>query len=101
MKLIRKFLGMAGGELIKIKLIDKNPKYMRKIDIETKDERNIAINNRAKAKGFDFMTKAYGILILLLALMNEGLATILLLVGVYVMVLVVYVLSFNKYSKKM
>ncbi|MTI46405.1 hypothetical protein [Sporosalibacterium faouarense] len=94
-------LGLSVGELINIKVVNRYPDYKRMIDIENKDERNIKIKNLAKAKAFDFMIKVFGILMLVYALMNEKLVTILMLVGVYLSVVTVYVVFFNKYSREM
>lgn len=38
------------------------------MDIVRKDERNIAISNRAKAKAYDLMTYTFGALLLILHL---------------------------------
>lgn len=53
------------------------------MDILHKDERNIAISNRAKAKGYDLMTYAFGSLLLVFALMGVELIPLLLLVFTY------------------
>jgi len=93
--------GMAAGELIKMTIIDKNPEYKRKADIEAGDERNIHINSLAKAKAFDIMGTIYGIVMLIFVLMNQSMATIILLVSAYMLSWTIYIVLLNRYSKQM
>ena len=49
--------GMFGhgmGNIISRQALKGSPEIARQIEIEQKDERNIAIGNQAKAKGFDY-----------------------------------------------
>ena len=50
--------GLFGGNLgtsIKLYLLQKDPKTAKKVEIEAKDELNVAINHKAKAKAYDLM----------------------------------------------
>lgn len=65
--------GMFGhgmGNIISRQALKGSPEIARQIEIELKDERNIAIGNQAKAKGFDMMTFAFGALMVCFALME-------------------------------
>lgn len=94
-------LGMSVGELIKQSLIKKNPDYLERIEIETNDERNVFIKNKAKAKAFDWMITVYAILMLIYTLMSLNTAAVLMLVGAYLLVWGTYFVYFNKYYKEM
>lgn len=54
--------------------------------IEQQDERNVAINNRAKARAYDLMVYVFGALMITFALMNADITMILLLIGAYFIV---------------
>ena len=56
------------------------------MEIEQRDERNIAIADRAKGKAFDMMTFVFGALMLAFALMSVDLPAVLLLVFAYLFV---------------
>lgn len=60
-----------------------SPDLQKQLEIEQKDERNIAISNSAKGKAFDIMLFVYGALMLSFALMQVDLAAILLFVFCY------------------
>lgn len=96
--------GIFGGNLgtaVKNYTMKKNPKAARQIEIEEKDERNIAISNRAKAKAYDLMLMVFSALILAFALMQVGLYIILTLVGAYLFVVFAFIYYISKYNKKM
>lgn len=93
--------GMSIAQIIMLRIADKNPSYKRKMDIETKDERNIFIGNKAKAKAFDVMGVVFGVLMLIYALINVDLWITLLLVGAYLLVYVVYAVYLYKYTREM
>ena len=48
--------GHGMGNIISRQALKGSPEIARQIEIEQKDERNIAIGNQAKAKGYDMMT---------------------------------------------
>lgn len=93
--------GMSTAQIICYKIIQTHPEYKRQVDIEAKDERNIYISSRAKAKAFDWMGTVFGTLILGFALMNKELVIILLLTAAYLLVHGVYITYLNKYTKEM
>lgn len=74
------------GSIISRKALKGSPEIARQIEIEKKDERNLMLASRAKAKGFDMMTFAFGALIICFALMGISLAATLLLVFTYLFV---------------
>ncbi|MBX4265565.1 hypothetical protein KTC95_22310 (plasmid) [Clostridium estertheticum] len=65
------------------------------------DERNISLENKAKAKAFDVMQIIFGILIIIYVLLKANLLTIALAVVAYLIILTVYMTSFSKYHKEM
>ena len=93
--------GLSVAQIIVIVIAEKNPEYKRKASIEEKDERNIAISNKAKAKGFNAMGYILPILMLVYVLINADLLLLLLLVFAYLLVYCVYIFYLNKYSKEM
>ncbi|MFF2889282.1 DUF6442 family protein [Paenibacillus sp. NPDC057967] len=64
-----------------------NPAAAKQLEIEKKDERNMAIVNRAKAKAYDMMVFVFGALITAWALMDLDLTMVLLLVCAYLFIL--------------
>ncbi|WP_259473105.1 hypothetical protein [Clostridium estertheticum] len=65
------------------------------------DERDISLENKAKAKAFDVMEITFGILIIIYVLLKANLLTIALAVVAYLIVLTVNMASFSKYHKEM
>lgn len=68
--------------------------------VKEKDERNIEIVNKAKAKAFDIMKIIIGILIITYALLNENLLAIALVAATYCLNFAVYRICYFKYKKK-
>jgi hypothetical protein len=93
--------GQGMGNLISRKVLKGHPEMERQMEIEKKDERNIAISNKAKAKAYDLMVFVFGALMLSFALMNVGMAPILLLVFAYLFVIGYGVFCRCKYDKEM
>lgn len=96
--------GLFGGYLgtsIKKYIMKKDPKAAKKIEIEAKDERNVAISNKAKAKAYDLMQIVFGALILLFALMQVDMYVILAFVAAYLSIIFSMVYYFNKFNKEM
>ncbi len=60
--------GHGMGNFVAIKTVQNNAEIKKQMDIVRKDERNIAISNRAKAKAYDLMTYSFGALLLILHL---------------------------------
>lgn len=74
------------GNLISQRALRNDPELKKKLDIEQKDERNIAIMNQAKGKAFDAMTFVFSALMLCFALMGVDTIPLLLLVFAYLLV---------------
>ena len=79
----------------------KYPDIAREKAIEEKDERNVAILNRAKAKALDRMFYVFGALMVSLALMGADIGVVLLLVAAYLFVAGCMVYYMCKYQKEM
>lgn len=95
------FLGSGIGSTISIKAGQKDPEFEKKMEIEKKDERNVAISNRAKAKAYHTMIYVFAALMLTFALMGVDTVAVLLLVIAYILVIFSYVYWHYKYNKEM
>ena len=93
--------GYGMSNIISKKAISKDEKLQKQLAVEEKDERNIAISNKAKAKAYDFMTFTFGILLLILTLMNTDMIALLLLVAAYLSVQIYAIYYRFKYEKEM
>ena len=80
------FFDHGMGNLLSERAVRKDPELKKQLDIEKKDERNIAIADRAKGKAFDMMTFVFGALMVSFALMDVEMAPLLLLVFAYLLV---------------
>ncbi|MGI6324747.1 MAG: DUF6442 family protein [Bacilli bacterium] len=89
------------GQLINVYLLDKDPVLKRKKEIETNDERNIYISNRAKSKAFNTMEYIFPIAIFIGILLDTDFIIILIMLTAYLSIYVVYIYYLNKYLKKM
>ena len=78
--------GHGMGQLISERTLRDDPQLKKQLEIEKKDERNVAIANRAKGKAFDAMTFIFGALMLSFGLMGIELSAVLLLVFAYLLV---------------
>lgn len=79
--------GHGMGGILSRKAMERSPDLQKQLEIEQKDERNIAISNSAKGKAFDMMLFVYGALMVSFALMQVDLVVILLFVFCYLLVL--------------
>jgi hypothetical protein len=79
--------GQGFGNIISSRVLKSDPMFQKRIEIEKKDERNVAITNRAKAKAYDIMVFVFGALMLSFALMNVSMVAVLLLVFAYLFVI--------------
>ena len=93
--------GHGMGGMLSRKALKGSPDLQKQLEIEQKDERNIAISNSAKGKAFDIMLFVYGALMLSFALMQVDLAAILLFVFCYLLVLGCSIYYRVKYEKEM
>lgn len=86
--------GHGMGEIMIRYAKKHSPAAAKQLEIEQKDERNLAIANRAKAKAYDMMVFVLGALITALALMAKDLTMVLLLVFAYM-----FILGYNSYYR--
>ena len=93
--------GHGIGDLVNICTLKKYPKLKKQAEIEEKDERNIAVSNRAKGKAYDLMLYLFGALMIIFVLMDADLSVILLLVASYLIVTGVFIYYLVKYQKEM
>ena len=93
--------GHGMGNIISRKALKNSPEIQKQLEIDKKDERNVAIRNSAKAKAYDIMIFVFGALMLSYALMGIDTIAVLLLVFAYLFV-VTYGLYYRfKYDKEM
>ncbi|MBQ1252440.1 MAG: hypothetical protein IIY02_05940 [Firmicutes bacterium] len=93
--------GHGVGDLVNKRMFRDHPELKKQAEIEAKDERNMAVSNRAKGKAFDFMIYLFGGLMLAFVLMGVKLAVVLLLVVAYLIVEGVFIYYSVKYQKEM
>ena len=93
--------GHGMGNLINSRIMSNRPDIKKQMEIEQKDERNIAIQSQAKAKAYDLMIFVFGALMIALALMNVDMMVILMLVSCYLFVIGYSVYCRVKYEKEM
>ena len=77
------------------------PEERKEIERAERDERNVAILNRAKAKALDMMFYVFGALMVSLALMGADTGIVLLLVAAYLFVAGCMLYYMCKYQKEM
>lgn len=77
-----------------------SPKAAKKIEIEAKDKRNVAISNKAKAKAYDIMQIVFAALILAFALMQVDMYVVLAFAA-YLSIIFSMNYYLNKYHKEM
>ena len=93
--------GSGMGNIISARAMTNHPELQKQLEISQKDERNIAIARRAKAKAYDMMIYVFAALMLTFALMNISLTATLLLVFAYLLVAFCGVYYRCKYEKEM
>lgn len=96
--------GLAGGsmgELLRLRRIKKRPEEGAWLEIEKRDERNIALNNRAKGKAFDLMLYVFAAMLVMLALFNAPLWITLCMAAAYLFILGSYIFYLSRYQKDM
>lgn len=93
--------GHGLGNWLADKAVEKAPDDAKRIEIETKDERNVMIANQAKAKAYDSMVFIFGDLMIVLALLNIDMVVILMLVSCYLLVVGISIYYRIKYEKEM
>lgn len=96
--------GVLGGCIAKLYLINfekKNPNTVKENEIEFKDERNVLIRQKAKAKSADITQWLIMIIAYLTILINAPLWITLTTVGVFILYNIIQMYYINKFSKEM
>ena len=94
-------IGASIAKLYFISLEKKNPDMIKENEIELKDERNILILQRAKAKSADITQWLIMIIAYLEIFVNAPLWIILLTVGIFVLYNIIQIYYINKFNKEM
>ena len=94
-------IGASIAKLYTINLEKKNPDMIKENEIELKDERNILIRQRAKAKSADITQWLIMIIAYLEIFVNAPLWIILLTVGIFVLYNIIQIYYINKFNKEM
>ncbi|AZN41796.1 hypothetical protein [Paenibacillus albus] len=94
-------LGHGMGELLVLFAMKSSPTAAKQLEIDKKDERNVAIANRAKAKAYDMIVFLFGALILGFSLMDIDKTTLVLFVFAYLFILGYGTYYRVKYFKEM
>lgn len=93
--------GHGMGSVVTQRTTRKHADVRRQMDIERKDERNIAIANAAKAKAYDVMLYVFGALLISFGLMQVDMVALLLLALAYLFVVGYGIYYRTKYDKEM
>ena len=93
--------GVCIAKLYFINFEKKNPDIVKENEIEFKDERNVLIRQRAKAKSADIMQWLTMLIAYLTILVNAPLWITLVLVGIFVLYNIIQIYYMNKLNKEM
>ena len=96
--------GVLGANIAKLYFINlekKNPDIVKKNEIELKDERNILIRQRAKAKSADIIQWLIMLIAYLEIFVNAPLWIILVTIGIFVLYNIIQIYYINKFNKEM
>ncbi|URZ14534.1 hypothetical protein [Clostridium felsineum] len=93
--------GQGMGKIVSEKAVENHPDIKKQIEIDTKDERNTAIMNKAKAKAYDMMIFIFGAVMFALALMGTDLMIVMILAIAYIFVVLYGAFCRCKYDKEM
>ena len=94
-------IGASIAKLYSINLEKKNPDIIKENEIELKDERNVLIRQRAKAKSADITQWLIMIIAYLEIFVNAPLWIILLTVGIFVLYNIIQIYYINKFNNEM
>ena len=94
-------IGASIAKLYTINLEKKNPDIRKENEIELKDERNILIRQRAKAKSADIIQWLIMVIAYLTILVNAPLWITLLTVGIFVLYNIIQIYYINKFNNEM
>lgn len=93
--------GQNLGSAFNIYAMKKAPQMAKQKEIEEKDERNVALRNKAKARAYDLMVMVFGALMMAFALMEVSFAVILAIVIAYLFIVFSNIYFISKYQKEM
>jgi len=93
--------GYNFGTAMNIYIAKKNPKLAKQMEIEQKDERNICILNKAKAKSYDLMIIVFGALIVTFALIQVDFRVIIGIIATYLFIIFSNIYFTVKWQKEM
>lgn len=93
--------GHGAGGLLSQRALKGSPEIQKQLEIEQKDERNVALANRAKGRAFDIMLYCYGALMVCFVLMQVETAVVLLLTAAYLFILGCFVYYRVRYEREM
>lgn len=96
--------GVLGGCIAQLYLINfekKNPKAVKENEIEFKDERNVLIRQRAKAKSADITQWLIMVIAYLTILVNAPLWVTLTSIGVFIAYNIIQIYYINKFNREM
>ena len=94
-------LGDALGRLNMVRLEKKDPERIKDIRVAKSDERNLAIDEKAKAKTFSFAMCLNAAVLIVLAVMRVELKAILILLAAYLLTVIYTVFVKLKLYKEM
>ena len=94
-------LGHGLGSMYANFVARRHPEVARQVAVEQQDERNRAVNDRAKARAYDMMIYVFGALMVAYALMNADLTVVLMLVGAYLAIVACCIGFTVHYNKTM
>ena len=93
--------GHFTGNIMKYYSIKNHEDLMRQLEIEKKDERNILITEKSKAKAYDLMIYLFAALILIFSLMGVDKLQIVIIVATYLSIQVYALYWSSKLESKM
>ena len=99
--LLETVFGACIAKLYFINFEKKNPDIVKENEIEFKDERNVLILQRAKAKSADIMQWLTMLIAYLTILVNAPLWITLVIVGIFVLYNIIQIYYINKLNKEM
>ena len=94
-------IGASIAKLYFISLENKNPDIIKENEIELKDERNVLILQKAKAKSADIIQWLIMVIAYLTILVNAPLWITLLTVGIFVLYNIIQIYYINKFNNEM
>ncbi len=92
---------LSGVRIYSEQLFKRNPELKRRHDITENDERNVQLNNAAKAKVYEFKMWPFLTFFMVLLLAETQLWIMLVYVGFYILDFFIYLWSLNRLMNEM